>query len=100
MSWTAIAILASGAYVAKALGVMMGSGPLASKIRPMAGLVPPAVFAGLIAILTLDGGNESLELDARLLGVGVAAFLSWKKAPFVIVVVAAMATTAAIRLAL
>lgn len=97
MSWTAIAILAFGAYAAKALGVMLGTGPFAMRIRPMATLVPAAVFAGLIAILTFDGGDGALVIDARLSGVVVAAILSWKRAPFVVIVMAAMAITAALR---
>jgi hypothetical protein len=97
MSWTAITVLALGAYTAKALGVLMGSGRYAEKIRPAASLVPAAVFAGLIMILSLDSGEGSLAPDPRLGGVAVAAFLSWRKSPFIVVVVAAMATTAALR---
>ncbi|MEO2155122.1 MAG: AzlD domain-containing protein, partial [Acidimicrobiales bacterium] len=42
--------------------------------------------------------GTSLVLDARLAGVGLAAVAVWRRAPFVVVVLVAMAATALIRL--
>ena len=44
----------------------------------------------------VDG--ESLVVDGRLVGVAVGAVAVWRRAPFVVVVVAAMAATALLRL--
>ena len=46
MSWISIAVLALGAYGFKAAGVLMGSGAIGERIRPIASLVPAALFAG------------------------------------------------------
>lgn len=97
MSWASILVLALGSYLAKVAGVLTGASRLGERARPFTALVPAALFAGLIAILTFDI-DGSLGIDPRLIGVTVAAVLSWRKVPFVIVVVAAMAATALLRL--
>lgn len=97
MSWISIAVLALGAYGFKAAGVLMGSGAIGERIRPIASLVPAALFAGIIAALTFDGGDGTIALDARLVGVAAAAVLVWRRAPFVLTVAAAMVVTAAVR---
>ena len=98
MSWPSILILAIGAYGFKAAGVIMGSGQLGERIRPVASLVPAALFSGIIVALTLDGGNSTLVLDARIWGVAAAGILVWRRAPFVLTVLGAMLVTAAVRL--
>ena len=59
-------------------------------------LVVP-VLAALIAVQTL-GGDERLVLDARAPAVLVAGVLVWRRAPFLVVVLAAGATAAILRL--
>lgn len=60
------------------------------------GLLPVALLAGLVVTQTV-GGEGSLVLDARLAAVGLAALLLWRRANFVIVVVAAAALAAGLR---
>lgn len=97
MSWTAILVLAAGAFGLKAAGVLLlGSGTLGERIRPITALLPAALFAGLIAVLTIESGG-GIVLDARLAGVAAAVVAAWRKAPFIVVVALAMATTAALR---
>jgi hypothetical protein len=60
-------------------------------------LLPAALFAAIIAIMSVVDG-ESLVIDGRLVGVAVGAVAVWRRAPFVAVVVAAMAATALLRL--
>ncbi len=60
------------------------------------GLLPAAVVMAVIVQLTVAEGR-SLVLDARLAGVVVAGLLVWRRAPFMIVVLAAAATTALVR---
>lgn len=95
MTWPALVTLAVGAYGLKLLGVtVLGSGSTAEKLRPVTALVPAALFTGLVVALSFDGGAS---LAPRLAGVAVALIAAWRKAPFVVVVLAAMATTALFR---
>ena len=55
------------------------------------------LLAALILVQTLDGG-ERIVVDARVPALGVAALLVWRRAPFLVVVVAAAATAALLRL--
>jgi hypothetical protein len=59
-------------------------------------LVAP-VLAALIVVQTFSTGQK-LVLDARTPALLVAAVLVWRKAPFVVVAVAAAATAALLRL--
>ena len=43
------------------------------------------------------GGDETLVLDARVWGVAAGSVAVWRKAPFVVVVLIAMAVTAFVR---
>jgi hypothetical protein len=56
------------------------------------------VLAALVVAQTVDGG-ERIVLDARVPAVGVAAVLVWRRAPFLVVVLAAAATAALLRAA-
>lgn len=98
MSWTAIVVLAVGAYIFKALGLLgLGRRGLDPRVQPFVALLPAALFAALVTIQTFDGGRR-IELGARLVGVAVAGVAAWRRAPFVVVVVLAMAVTALVRL--
>ena len=110
MSWIAIGVLVVGAYGFKALGTFglarLTREPPATAVSPVrgalawfpmfAGLIPAAVFAALVAVQTLEV-DGSLQVDARLVGVGAGAVAVWRRAPFVVVVVVAMAVAAGIR---
>lgn len=95
-----IVALAAGAWGQRLAGAFL-VGPLLTR-RPIlaraASLIPAAVVAAVIVQLTVTEGGD-LVVDARLAGVGVAAVLVWRRAPFLVVVIAAAATTAAIRVA-
>lgn len=54
------------------------------------------VFVALIATSTLLVGKDFAGF-ALPAGVAVAALLAWRRAPFVVIVIAAAATTAALR---
>ena len=96
MSWTAILVLSAGAYLFKVVGLVAGD-RLAVRLAPVASLLPAALFAAIIAVMSVVHG-ESLVVDGRLVGVAVGAVAVWRRAPFVVVVVAAMAATALLRL--
>jgi hypothetical protein len=99
VSWWAVLALCASAYALKALGLV-----LADRIPPrvLAGgaldVVVVPVIAALILIQTLDGGRE-IVLDARLPALLVAAILIARRAPILVIVLAAGATAALLRLA-
>lgn len=93
MSWQAIVGLALGAFAFKALGVVWT--PPRDRGR-YASLIPAALFAGLVVVLTFET-DGALAVDARLAGAVAAVVAAWKRQSFVVVVVLAMAVTAGIR---
>lgn len=104
MSWWVVVVLAVGAFGCKAFGVGVlaraadgesGTSRLAW-LPATAALIPPALFAALIAVQTLEI-DGALQPDARLAGVAAGAVAVWRKVPFVGVVAVAMAVTAVIR---
>ena len=54
------------------------------------------LLAALILVQTLGNGHR-LVLDARVPALGVAAVLVWRRAPFLLVVLAAAGTAALLR---
>ncbi len=100
MSWFLLTAMILGAYGFKAIGVFAlagrDTGAISRRLTPFSALVPAALFAALIVVQTV-GAERSLSLDARLAGVAVAVVASWRRAPFVLTVGLAMASTAAIR---
>ena len=99
MSWAAVLALCAGAYVLKAVGVVLaGRFEPATAERLQLELVVVPVLAALIAIQTLDGGGR-IVLDPRLPALLVAAVLVWRRAPLLVVVLAAGATAALLRVA-
>lgn len=99
MSWTVIALLTAGVVAQRLVGMFAGAALLArvpALIR-LASLIPAAVVAAVIVQLTAASGT-SLEVDSRLAGMAVAGVLVWRRAPFVVVIVAAAAVTALLRL--
>ena len=104
MSWTVTVVLVVGAYGFKALGVLglgrvagdAGAGTATARFEPLTALIPAALFAALVAVQTVADG-EALVFDARLWGVAAGAVAVWRRAPFVVVVLVAMAVTALVR---
>lgn len=74
-------------------------GPLLER-RPFltraAALIPAAVVMAVVVQLTVTRAGD-LVVDARLLGLFVAALLVWRRAPFLVVVIGAAAVTAFVR---
>jgi branched-subunit amino acid transport protein len=99
MSWAAILALGGGAYVLKALGpVVIGRRQLPAEALEVLELLSIPLLAALVAVQTLNGGQR-LVLDARAAALAVAAVLVWRRAPFLVVVLAAASTAALLRLA-
>jgi branched-subunit amino acid transport protein len=97
MSWIALLGLAAAAYALKAIGpVLAGQREVRPGLAQVLDLVAVPLLAALIVVQTLDGGGR-LVADARIPALGVAALLVWRRAPFLVVVLAAAATAALLR---
>lgn len=96
-AWTVVVLVGLGTAAIKSLGpVLLGGRPLPRRIGALVALLAPALLAALVAINTFADGR-SLTVDARVLGVGVAALAIWRRAPVLLVIVLAAGTTALAR---
>jgi branched-subunit amino acid transport protein len=97
MSWSALLALCAISYALKASGpVLAGGRRLGPQARLTLDLVAVPLLAALILVQTVGGGHR-LVLDARVPALAVAAVLVWRRAPFLVVVLAAAATAALLR---
>jgi branched-subunit amino acid transport protein len=69
------------------------------RIRRFAELVPVALLAALTAVQVAAAGQSITFDPARLAGLGAAVIALLARAPFLVVIVAAAAATALLRLA-
>jgi uncharacterized membrane protein len=96
-AWLTVLAIASATIAIKAAGpVILGGRQLPPAVLNVVALLPAALLAALVAVLTFHA-NGSLVLDARLIGVAVAAVAIWLRVPILIVVLLAAAVTAAAR---
>jgi hypothetical protein len=97
MMWIAILAGCLGVYLFKLAGLSVPDSVLTRpKVQRIAALLPIVLLAALIGVQTL-GLGQSVHVDARLAGVTVAGIAVWRKAPFLLVVALAAATTALVR---
>ena len=97
MTWPAILALAAASYALKALGaVLIGDREIRAPVRAVLDLAPVPLLAALILTQTVATAG-AYAVDARLPALGVAGLLVWRRAPFLVVVVAAAATAALLR---
>jgi len=95
--WPAILAGAAGCYLLKLAGLSLPQRVLDHPVmRHLAALLPVALLAALAALQTLTTGDR-LVIDARLAGVAVAVVAINRRAPFLVVVGLAAATTALLR---
>jgi uncharacterized membrane protein len=92
--WTPILIAAGGCYALKLAGLSVPQRVLdGARVQRVAVLLPVALLAALISTQTFGEG-----LDARAAGLAAAVVALALRAPFLVVVTAAAATTAILRL--
>ncbi len=99
MSWAVVFFLTLGVAGQRLLGMFV-AGPVLAKrpaLRSVADLLPAAVVAAVILQLTVTT-KGALTVDARLIGLAVAGVLVWRRAPLILVVLAAAAVTGLFRL--
>lgn len=78
-----------------ALGSLIGG---SERWARLLGLLPLAIVAAVVAVQTFTI-RKDVMVDARAVGVAVAALAAWRRLPLGVVVVLAAATTALLRLA-
>jgi branched-subunit amino acid transport protein len=97
VSWTILLSLSAISCALKAIGpVLAGGRSLSLRARRIVDLVSVPLLAALILDQTLGTGHR-LVIDARVPALGVAVVLVWRRAPFLVVVVAAAAVAAVLR---
>lgn len=95
--WASILIASFGTYAEKLLGYLLPHHMLEREsIRRMTGLLPVSLLAALVAVQTL-AVDQALAIDARLLGLAVAVVALLLRAPFLVVIILAAASTAIVR---
>jgi len=96
--WIAIGLTAVGCYLAKLVGLLVPAGVLERPlVQRLAALLPVALLAALTAQQAFSGADGALILDARAAGLGAAALALVLRAPFLVVIGAAVAVTAGVR---
>ena len=97
-TWVAVLVTAAGCYALKLTGLTVPRSVLNNpRVRRFAELVLVALLAALVAVQTF-GAGQSLAVDpARLAGLGTAVVALLLRAPFLVVIVVAAGTAAALR---
>lgn len=94
-----MAILSAGTYLMRLGGAKLGSRLTLSE-RSQALLSDAAtVLLFSVALATTFYEGEHFAGMARVLGVGFAVFLAWRKMPLIVVIISAAVITALLRLA-
>lgn len=95
--WIAVGLTAVGCYAAKLVGLLVPAGALERPaVRRLAALLPVALLAALTAQQTFADGAV-LVVDARAAGVAAATVALLLRAPFLVVIAAAVVITAGVR---
>ncbi|MEU3499624.1 AzlD domain-containing protein [Streptomyces hundungensis] len=95
--WIAIAATALGCYLVKLLGLLVPAGALERPlVKRLSALLPVALLAALTAQQTFSTDHQVL-LDARGAGLAAAALALAVRAPFLVIVGAAVLVTAGVR---
>ena len=98
-TWVAVIGASLVAYLLKLAGHLVPARllehPVAVRVTT---LLPVALLAALVVVQTLATG-ERVAVDARVVGLGVAAVALMLRAPFIVVVLLAAAAAALVRAA-
>lgn len=96
--WSAVLLAACICVALKAAGYLVPASVLeAPRTARMSDLLTVALLAALVAVQTL-GAGQAVIVDARVPAVLVAAGLLWMRQSFLVVVFAAAAVAAVLRL--
>lgn len=98
-AWIVVLVVGAGTVLFKAAGpVFLGSRELPPRALALVEVLAPAMLAALVVTQAVGGDRELVVDGARLAGLAVAGVAVWRRAPLVVVMAAAAATAALIRL--
>jgi hypothetical protein len=96
-AWIVVAAVGAATVAIKGAGpLLLGGRPLPPRVLAVVRLLAPALLAALVVTQTVVSADR-LVMDARLIGVAVAAGALVLRAPLLVVVVLAAASTAMVR---
>jgi hypothetical protein len=96
-AWIVVAAVGAATVAIKAAGpLVLGGRPLPPRVLAVVRLLAPALLAALVVTQTVVSADR-LVMDARLIGVAVAVGALVLRAPLLVVVVLAAASTALVR---
>jgi hypothetical protein len=96
VTWPALLALAGCAYAMKAVGpLLLADRTLPDRWNDLLALIAVPLLAALILVQTVTDGRHYV-VDSRLAGLAVAAVAVWRRAPFIVVVLLAAVTGAAV----
>jgi len=101
MSWLGLLVFTIGNLITRSLGMFVlsrrvGTASDGAPWTRIVTLVPLAIVTAVFAVQTFSSRGH-LELDARVIGVGLAGLAAWRRAPMVVVVLIAAGVTAGLR---
>ncbi|MCU1659266.1 MAG: branched-chain amino acid transport [Pseudonocardiales bacterium] len=98
--WALVIATIVGCYLLKLAGYLVPARVLDHpRTRRLVELLPVALLAALVVVEALANGRHLEFNGPRLAGFAVGAVAVWRRAPFLVVVVAAAVTAALLRLA-
>lgn len=98
MIWTGVAVASLACYALKLAGLSLPQRWLTdARVQKIVPLIPIALLAALVATQTFSTGRH-LVVDVRAAALAVAIVAVLLRAPFLVVVSAAAATAALVRL--
>ena len=96
-AWIVVAVVGVVTIAFKSAGpVFLGRRALPARVRSMVDLLAPVMLMALVVTQTF-GGNEELQVDARVPGVAAAAVAIWLRAPVIVTMIIAAVVTAFVR---
>jgi branched-subunit amino acid transport protein len=97
-AWTVVALVGVATIASKAAGpVLLGRRQLPPRLEACVDLLAPVMLTALVVVQTF-GGDEEIETDARVAGVGAALVAILLRAHVIVAMAVAAAVTAGVRL--
>lgn len=98
--WLVVAVVGLATVAFKAAGpVLLGRRELPPRLQACVELLAPVMLTALVVTQTF-GGDEEVQIDARVVGVGAAAIAIALRAHVIVAMAIAALVTALLRLAL
>jgi branched chain amino acid efflux pump len=97
-AWVVVVMVGAATIAFKAAGpVLIGRRSLPPRVKAVVDLLAPVMLIALVVTQTF-GGDEEIEIDARVAGVGAAIVAIWLRAHVIVAMAVAAAVTAGVRL--